>query len=124
MKRTLGLISTIIILFAANAYALEALTRGEGEMVSFNPYTNEITARVEVLGLLGPEKQDIVFPLAEDAKWTICLLGGCVERKGIEGFNMLNEYAPFEAYGVLLEGSKVILHHQGGEVIAVWVIAP
>lgn len=129
MKRGLGFLGiAIAMLFAASAYASEAGVVVRGKMVSFNPETNNIIVQVDVHGLAGPERKDIAFNLAEDAKWTICLSGGCVEQEGIGGFKFLEFYRPFEPYGISIMDSDVILHHlrypSGEEVAALVVYIP
>src|SRR3990172_8409146 len=116
MKKTLSLLFLLLaMLFTASTFASEA-KEIKGQFVSGDSRQSSVVVSVEVLGLAGPEKKATSFNLASDVKWTVCLSGQCVEKTGIEGFRLVNEYAVYEAYGLTPKDKNVTLI-QSGDVI-------
>ena len=121
MKKSISLIAIVAtIFFAASTFANEAVEI-KGQFVSLNPQKGSIAVKVEVLGLSGPEKKDMNFTLAKDVKFTVCLSGQCAEKTGIAGFQLVDDYTPFEVYGITPKGRPVIMEQSGNTVTSIRV---
>lgn len=124
IKRGVSLLSFVILsLFAMSAMAAE---REEiiGRMMSVNEYESgalTIDVQVETQGLTGPVMRDMSLELADDVKWVICLGTGCAETQGNQGIGILDFYSQFEPYGVLVQGSDVVLVKSDEYISEVWV---
>lgn len=123
IKRGVGLLSfAVLSLFAVSVMAAE---REEilGRMMSVNEYESgvSINVQIETQGLSGPVTRDVSLDLAPDVKWVVCLGPTCTEKRGVEGSRMLMEYAPYEPYGIMVEGSDVILIKSEDAITEVWV---
>ncbi|MBI5327118.1 MAG: hypothetical protein HZB80_02330 [Deltaproteobacteria bacterium] len=118
---------TSLFLFVAIALAAAATTfaadakKIKGQMLSMDSQQNSIIVNVEVLGLAGQEKKAVNFALDSNVKWTVCLSGQCVEKERVEGFNLANEYAAFEAYGITPKGSNTTLIQSENTITSVKV---
>lgn len=121
IKRGVGLLSfAVLSLFAVSAMAAdrEEIT---GHLNSVDQYESSINVQVEAQGLAGPIIRDLNLDLAADVRWVICLGTSCAEKTGIEGAWMLKEYAAYEPYGIMVDGSEVTMIKSEDAITEVWV---
>lgn len=108
-KKRMGILfSAVLVLSAVSTLAAESDIM-TGKLISINPDQSIVDVKVDVMGFSGPMTKDVSLDLAADVKWSICLGGSCVEKIGIEGPWMLQEYSAYEAYGLRVEGCDVTM---------------
>lgn len=110
IKKGMGILfSAVLVLSAISALAAESDIM-TGKLISLTPEQGIVEVRVDVMSLSGPMTKVVSLDLAADVKWSICLGGSCVEKIGIEGAWMLQEYSADEAYGLIkVEGCNVTM---------------
>lgn len=90
----------------------------KGSLVELSSVDSWITLEVEAP---SGGKQYVTYKVAKDARWHICLVKNCINKKGVEGFRTVNEYARYAEYGIPHRSYHVTVEAEGDTVNALEV---
>lgn len=116
LKRLVLSIFTVAIVFALSVDAYAGLKKGM--LVELSSVSKSIT--IEIEGSFA-EKRIVTYKVADDARWHICLKEKCIDKKGVDGFRAVNEFARFGDYGIPHKTYSILLDITGDTATALEV---
>ena len=94
MKKALLGAAIAVLPFISIAAQAETV---RGKLVDLSSVENSLTIDT---GAAPDKKKLTTYKVAQDAHWRVCIKDACEDKKGVDGFKAVNEYAEFGAYGI------------------------